>query len=237
MEKIQSFQITDMTIAGFKSYVEPTNLVFGNPTVITGGNGRGKTSIADAIAFVVTGLPFFGERGIDRLHNEVQPDVSITMSFVEETYFHPDQKPKAEATSTEETGLTIAIPLENVNIGNLTKLLDAKGFLIKRALHIDDLRFELNGDSISFPWFSELPESDEVHAYSTLIAAICKMSKDQKRISATEKTVDNERYAFRCFLLRLGFIGDEYKADRKILMRYLPGNSAFKGGDGHAISK
>ena len=84
MEKIQSFQITGMTIAGFKSYEEPTSLVFGNPTVITGGNGRGKTSIADAIAFAVTGLPFFGERGIDRLHNEVQPDVSITMNFVDE---------------------------------------------------------------------------------------------------------------------------------------------------------
>lgn len=68
-------------------------------------------------------------------------------------------------------------------------------------------------------------------------AGLCKMSKDQKRISATEKPVDNERYAFRCFLLRLGFIGDEYKTDRKILMRYLPGNSAFKGGEGHAISK
>ncbi len=82
MEKIQSFQITDMRIAGFKSYGEPTQLVFGSPTVITGGNGRGKTSIADAIAFVVTGLPFFGERGIDRLHNETQPLVSISMSFV-----------------------------------------------------------------------------------------------------------------------------------------------------------
>lgn len=84
MEKIQSFQITGMTIAGFKSYEEPTSLVFGNPTVITGGNGRGKTSIADAIAFAVTGLPFFGERGIDRLHNEIQPDVSIAMNFVDE---------------------------------------------------------------------------------------------------------------------------------------------------------
>ena len=82
MEKIQSFQITDMRIAGFKSYGEPTQLVFGSPTVITGGNGRGKTSIADAIAFAVTGLPFFGERGIDRLHNETQPLVSISMSFV-----------------------------------------------------------------------------------------------------------------------------------------------------------
>ena len=60
MEKIQSFQITGMTIAGFKSYQEPTSMAFGSPTVITGGNGRGKTSIADAIAFAVTGLPFFG---------------------------------------------------------------------------------------------------------------------------------------------------------------------------------
>lgn len=84
MEKIQGFQITGMTIAGFKSYAEPTELIFGNPTVVTGGNGRGKSSIADAIAFVVTGLPFFGERGIDKLHNEAQPDVSITMNFVDE---------------------------------------------------------------------------------------------------------------------------------------------------------
>ncbi len=85
MEKIQSFQITGMTIAGFKPFAQPTDLAFGSPTVITGGNGRGKTSIADAIAFAVTGLPFFGERGIDRLHNETQPDVSITMHFVDET--------------------------------------------------------------------------------------------------------------------------------------------------------
>ena len=82
MKKIEQFQITGMTISGFKNYQEPTELVFGNPTVITGGNGRGKTSIADAISFAVTGLPFFGERGIDRLHNETQPLVSISMSFV-----------------------------------------------------------------------------------------------------------------------------------------------------------
>ena len=150
---------------------------------------------------------------------------------------NPMAEPDAKASSTEDTELNITIPLDKVNVENLTNLLDAKGFLIKHALHIDDLRFELNEDSISFPWFSELPEPDEVHAYSTLIAALCKMSKDQKRISATEKPVDNERYAFRCFLLRLGFIGDNYKTDRKILMRYLPGNSAFKGGEGHAISK
>lgn len=65
-------------------YEKPTELTFGNPTVITGGNGRGKTSIADAIAFAVTGLPLFGERGLDRLHNEKNPDVAIQMRFVDE---------------------------------------------------------------------------------------------------------------------------------------------------------
>lgn len=84
MNKIEQFRITGMTISGFKSYEGPTELTFGDPTVITGGNGRGKTSIADAIAFAVTGLPFFGERGIDRLHNESNPDVSIQMRFVDE---------------------------------------------------------------------------------------------------------------------------------------------------------
>ena len=62
MKKIKQFQITSLMLSGFKSYEEPTELVFGNPTVITGGNGRGKSSIADAIAFAVTGCPFFGER-------------------------------------------------------------------------------------------------------------------------------------------------------------------------------
>ena len=85
MKKIERFQITGMTIDGFKCYQAPTVLAFGPQTVITGGNGLGKTSIADAISFAVTGQPFFGERGIDKLHNEVQPEVSVSLRFVDET--------------------------------------------------------------------------------------------------------------------------------------------------------
>lgn len=84
MKKIKQFQITDMTISGFKSYQEPTSLNFGELTTVTGGNGQGKTSIADAIAFAITGLPFFGKRGIDRLYNEVNPDVSIVLHFIDQ---------------------------------------------------------------------------------------------------------------------------------------------------------
>ena len=84
MEKISGFQITGMRLAGFKSFAQPTELTFGNPTVITGGNGRGKTSIADAIAYAVTGLPFFAERNIDRLHSETDPELFVTIRFVDD---------------------------------------------------------------------------------------------------------------------------------------------------------
>ncbi|MFO3714794.1 virulence protein [Oribacterium sp. P9] len=128
----------------------------------------------------------------------------------------------------ESVGLTVAIPLDKVAVGNLTKLLDAKGSLIKKALGIAELPIEIGEDAVSFPWFSLSLDLDSAKAYTDFIAALCRMSKEQKRINATEKDVTNEKYAFRCFLLRLGFIGAEYKADRKILLKNLTGSSAFK---------
>jgi len=84
MEKIGAFKITKLIMSGFKSYSKRTEFCFGEQTIITGGNGRGKSSIADAIAFVVTGLPFFGERKIDKLHSEDVPDILVSMCFVDE---------------------------------------------------------------------------------------------------------------------------------------------------------
>lgn len=135
-----------------------------------------------------------------------------------------------ETPQSESVGLTITVPLEKVKVGNLTNLLEAKGELIKKALGADDIRIEVDEEKVSFPWFSELPDADECTAYQNFIAALCKMSKEQKRINSTEKEVTNEKYAFRCFLLRLGFIGAEYKADRKILLKNLEGSAAFKNG-------
>ena len=140
-----------------------------------------------------------------------------------------DEEPTAEE-DTEGTGLTVSLPLEKAAVGNLTNLLTAKESLIKKALGTRDLGIEVTEDTVSFPWFSEMPEPEAVKAYTHFIAALCKMSKDAKRISATEKEVDNEKYAFRCFLLRLGFIGTEYKAERKILLQNLSGNSSWKNG-------
>ncbi len=135
-----------------------------------------------------------------------------------------------ETLQSESMGLTIAVPLEKVKVGNLTNLLKVKGELIKKALGADDIRIEVDDEKVSFPWFSELPDADSCKAYQNFIVALCKMSKEQKRINSTEKEVENEKYAFRCFLLRLGFIGADFKTDRKILLKNLEGSAAFKNG-------
>ena len=155
--------------------------------------------------------------------------------------FGEENKEAAEAADTApqaaNVGLTVEIPLDKVAVGNLTKLLDAKGNLIRKALGITDLRIEVLEDRVAFPWFSQV-DTDSAAAYTHFISALCEMSRNAKRVTATEKPVDNEKYAFRCFLLRLGFIGSEYKAERKILLKNLTGSSAFKdGGVNHEVSE
>ena len=136
---------------------------------------------------------------------------------------------------TEETeqgfdGLSVSIPIEKVNVFNIENLLESKKTLICKALGIDCIPVDVEETRVAFPWFRELPDADRVKAYTHFIAALCEMSIAQKRISATEKLAENEKYAFRCFLLRLGFIGSEYKEERKILLENLSGSSAFKSG-------
>ena len=155
--------------------------------------------------------------------------------------FGEEIKEAAEAADTApqaaNVGLTVEIPLDKVAVGNLTKLLDAKGNLIRKALGITDLRIEVLEDRVAFPWFSQV-DTDSAAAYTHFISALCEMSRNAKRVTATEKPVDNEKYAFRCFLLRLGFIGSEYKMERKILLKNLTGSSAFKnGGVSHEVSE
>ncbi len=133
-----------------------------------------------------------------------------------------------------EPGLTVAMPRESFTdaaLENLQKLVDAKGGLIKKALAVDSLPIETDGEKVSFPWFAEGQDSESVKAYTHFISAICDMARNQKRVTAKEKPADNEKYAFRCFLLRLGFIGTEYKGERKLLLKNLSGSSAFKNGE------
>jgi len=138
-----------------------------------------------------------------------------------------------QTADSEDIGLTVSMPRSNFTekaLENLKAIIEAKGKLIRHALDVEDLPIEVSEDEVSFTWFDEMPSPEEVQAYTHFISALCEMARNQKRITVKEKETPNEKYAFRCFLLRLGFIGKEYKEERKILLRNLTGSSAFKGG-------
>ena len=131
----------------------------------------------------------------------------------------------------EDIGLVIEMPRSSFTdtaLDNLKRLVESKGSLIKKALGTETLELDITDDIVRFPWFGDGTDPDAVKAYTHFVTALCEMARTQKRVTAKEKETDNDKYAFRCFLLRLGFIGSEYKDERKILLSKLTGSSAFK---------
>lgn len=136
-----------------------------------------------------------------------------------------------EETVTDH--LTISVSrdtLPDEKIAVLEQIIAGKASLLKKAIGTNTLTVKISEDSISFPWFPFTRDSDEIRAYTELVTRLCEMANRQKRAGAVKET-DNEKYIFRCFLLRLGMIGAKYKTTRKILLRNLTGNSAFRYTD------
>lgn len=174
-----------------------------------------------------------GDYNIDKNGVLTGPDNFELEKSLEE--FAATEREYDEPETTEEPdSLDIELPRESftdANLENLRKLIKSKEALIKTALGVQDLSLEVTEDRIRFPWFTFPVTPEEIKAYSTFITALAKISREQQRVTSKPKKVENEKYAFRCFLLRLGFIGDEYKAERKILLSKLTGSSAFKSID------
>ena len=129
--------------------------------------------------------------------------------------------------------LSIDMPLAGLDalaLANLEKLVASKAALIRKSIGTDTLDIVQENERLCFPWFSSVASPEQVHVYTQFVTALCNMAKKQKRIVAKEKTADSEKYAFRCFLLRLGFIGEEYAIARKLLLQNLHGSGAFKSG-------
>ena len=137
------------------------------------------------------------------------------------------------ATTDDENSLTISLPRSSFTetaLKTLDALLASKGKLIQKAFNIEKATYTLTDEMIKFAWFHGKIAEDTVRAYTDFISKLCEMAQKQKRAVAKEKLTENEKYAFRCFLLRLGMIGDDYKTSRRILLQNLTGSSAFKNG-------
>ena len=143
----------------------------------------------------------------------------------------PNQEGEENFRTTAPDLLAIELPKDGMTpiaMENLRRLVASKATLLKKALGTDSLPITEHADRIEFGWFRTTDDQAEIAAYSQLALGICELSRTQKRVSATEQEVENEKYACRCFLLRLGFIGSEYKEARKILQKNLSGNAAFR---------
>jgi hypothetical protein len=174
---------------------------------------------------------------------EFEDDLDATnlIEAIREAGFESDNNVKAEVAEEqyeEETaqptadGLTIGMPrsfFTDASLENLKKIIESKATLIKAALNIDELPIEVDDEKVEFPWFPN-PDAETSAAAVLFIAKLSEMAKNATRVTATDKEVDNPKYAMRCFLLRLGFIGAEYKDARKILLKNLSGNSSWKNG-------
>ena len=157
----------------------------------------------------------------------VYKDFIVSASYEEET-----ENEETESGIDGVEGIAVQLPADEITpaaLDNLYKLINSKAELIKKAVGCDSVNINLTEDGrLEFPWFARESTPEEVQTYMLFVTSLVETAKAQKRVTAKQKEVENEKFAFRCFLLKLGFIGDEYKLARKILLKNFEGSSAFK---------
>lgn len=169
-------------------------------------------------------------------------EISDSADSKEKEHLLSELKNRGYSISLEEesNSLTVEMPLNFVDdrtLNRIKRIIENKGELFKVAFKTDSLEINLTEKTVEFPWFTIEQDSD-ADAYCTFISMLCEFAKNQSRINNKPETTDNPKYTMRCYLLRLGMIGTEYKDTRKVLLRNLSGSSAFrKVGDSDEVSK
>ena len=148
----------------------------------------------------------------------------------ESTDTQEDTPAVAEA---EGNKLTVSIPRKTLTDDALERLkliVSNKEVLFKRAVIADALPIEVTEEEITFPWFTLTGVDGEAAAYAQFITAICQMANEQTRILDKPYDGDNDRFAMRIFMVRLGMKGAEFALARKLMMKHLTGNSGWRYG-------
>nr|DAL90432.1 MAG TPA: hypothetical protein [Caudoviricetes sp.] len=139
-----------------------------------------------------------------------------------------------------ENRLTIQMPadfFDEHTLSNLRQICENKAALFQAAFQTDSLDIISSDEKVEFPWF-KVEQDGDADAYCTFISMLCEFAKNQSRINRKPDTSDNPKYTMRCFLIRLGMVGAEFKAARKAILRNLTGNSAFrKAGNSNEVSE
>lgn len=143
------------------------------------------------------------------------------------------QEDTPTVTEAEDKKLTVSIPrkaLTDDALERLKLIVSNKEVLFKRAVIADALPIEVTEEEIAFPWFTLTGVDGEAAAYAQFITALCQMASEQTRILDKPYDGDNDRFAMRIFMVRLGMKGAEFALARKLMMKHLTGNSGWRYG-------
>ena len=115
-----------------------------------------------------------------------------------------------------------------------------------RSQHYNDSRYHMlnlhatfTKGTVEFRLFQfDSPSADrkgglhagQLKSYIQLCLALSQMAKEVRTASPKPQQNENPKYAMRTWLLRLGFIGDEFKTARDLYTKRLDGDAAFRGG-------
>ena len=158
------------------------------------------------------------------------PD-TVDSETIDRLLNHLKEKDFTGEMEQTEDRLIITVPkntFKEQGLANLQKMVDNKEALFSNAFVKENLTLNIDAENVSFDWFQFTANPDEVSAYTEFVSRLCDLARKVKRVIPTATENDNDKYAFRCFLLRLVFIGDEYKKAPKVLLKNLTGNSAFR---------
>lgn len=181
---------------------------------------------APSFAFRIDGYTVSRDGLVTCPDTATREEIDCLINALKEQGFTPEN-------ASEDNGFCVEMPRAGFSeeaFGNLRKIIASKATLLKKALGTDSLEMETSDEKLIFPWFTLHGLDGEADAYIRLVSALYNMAKNQKRVTAKERDSENEKFTMRLFLIRLGFIGNEYKTARRILLRNLTGNGSWKSG-------
>lgn len=115
--------------------------------------------------------------------------------------------------------------LKALDEADIVKMEDFISMVTERG-GLTGLTFE--DGKINFTGFPMTEDPERTQAFMQLASLMNRHAIEMKRIQAKEVNDENEKYAFRIWLLRIGMNSDEYKSTRKVLMENLSGHTAFR---------
>lgn len=125
-----------------------------------------------------------------------------------------------------EEGLVDKLKDDTCTLATMNFISAVNGYEAEHGAALEGLK--ITTEKVIFTGFPTAPDHEHLTAFAQLAVLMNQQAISQKRIQAKNVNDENEKYALRTWLIRLGMNGSDFKATRKILMENLSGHAAFR---------